>query len=930
MTFGKPIRAILAVLILLSPGALEKEPLLAMSDLFVLRFNPAGIPSLKQANDKYDTEYIRKGETLGHVIVRYRMLEEPWQEFLTKKIDEVRCQVKISSRDNGTPQQYVIYNESGWDDYFADLEFHERFKVEDNALYWTLHFRNLTHKPMELGDIVLPLPFNSEPRWDKTVMYTQRVVPHRFISGHGSFLYWMRPNSEGPYLVMIPVAECPLFESSTNERNFKPAKLEYSDRNGVYIHSAVSLPAAIAKGGSWRQSPTSAVLTPKFSPDDELTYVFKFRWADDYDGVREILYEEGLFDIQVVPGMTVPLDLDVMFSLRSKNVSASIIPEFPGQTKIEELGQKAKNTRVFKIKFSRLGENKVTVNFGKAQTMILEFFVTQPLETLMKKRAAFLVRKQQHRDPSRWYNGLFSEWDMRHHVLRGPDDTDGLRRYVLSCDDPGLCKAPYIAAKNTAYPSAKEIEAVEYYLENFVWGKLQCTDSEPYPYAVYGIPDWKTNRESKPADREGWTGHVWRVFDYPHVINLYWSMYRVAKYYPDLTKYLDADGYLDRAFGTAKAFFTIPSRTANWEASALGNYDELVIPYLIEELYAKEWKEKADWLKEQWERKVEHFINDRPNLFHSEYPYDPTGFESYQAFARYAVEELNDKNAAVTATDKDMNVTIEDALKFMEEEIALNIAARGWLETAYYLLGGERALRYMSQMGGWEILDYGLHYAQDPTDYLRLGYASFLSSWALMNAGTYDSNYGFWYPGEENDGAAGSAFVMQAFGRTWLGKEQGRGPWFYSCEIDLGFGAALRTSATIVADDPLFGLFAFGGSLVRIGNYINVIPRDGLRQRFHAIRGNLRFHLILERDGFSYEKPIRFDDSLDEVFFMLENRTGDDHTTSLSISGMPPGRYELFCDRRSIAVFEPSMSKREISLTFTEKKELEILIKKIS
>jgi hypothetical protein len=733
----------------------------------------------------------------------------------------------------------------------------------------------------------------------------------------------MRPNSEGPYLVMVPVAECPFFESSRNERNFKPAKLEYSDRRGVYIHSAVSLSSALAKGGTWRQSPTSAILTPKFSPDDEITYMFKFRWADDYNSVRDILYEEGLFDIHVVPGMTVPADLEIMLSLRTKNTIGSIIPEFPEQIRIQDQGEKAKDTRVFKITFSRLGENKLTINFGKAQTMILEFFITEPLETLMKKRAVFLVHKQQHRDPSRWYNGLFSEWDMRHHVLRSPDDTDGLRRYVLSCDDPGLCKAPYIAAKNAAYPSADEVEAVEYYIEHFVWGKLQCTDQEQYPYAIYGIPDWKTNRESKSEDREGWTSHVWRIFDYPHVIHLYWSMYRVAKYYPNLTKYLDADGYLERAFGTAKAYFTIPLRAANWSALALGNYDEVVIPHLIEELEAKGWGEKAEWLQEQWNSKVEHFINEGPNLFHSEYPYDPTGFESYQAFARYAVEELKELHSC-------LKVDLEDALKFMKEEIALNIAARGWLETAYYLLGGERALRYMSQMGGWAILDYGLHYAQDSTDYLRLGYASFLSSWALMNAGTADSNYGFWYPGEENDGAAGSAFVMQAFGRTWMGKEQGRGPWFYSCEIDLGFGAALRTAATIATDDPLFGLYAFGGSLARTGNYIDVIPRDGLRQRFHVIRGNLRFQLLLERDGFSPEKPIRFDDSLGEISFTLENRSGDDHLTFLDISGLPPGHYELRCDGHLLLPFDSPPLKNEISLPLKEKKELEVLVKRIN
>src|SRR6185437_9532716 len=135
----------------------------------------------------------------------------------------------------------------------------------------------------------------------------------------------------------------------------------------------------------------------------------------------------------------------------------------------------------------------------KDQYSVLEFFVTESLSTLIKKRAAFLVTHQQHRDPSKWYNGLFSEWDMKANVLRGPDDKDGLADYILASDDPGLCKAPYIAAKNAIYPDAKEIEAVEYYLKNFVWGKLQMTTEEKYPYAVYGIDNWITGRSIATA-----------------------------------------------------------------------------------------------------------------------------------------------------------------------------------------------------------------------------------------------------------------------------------------------------------------------------------------------------------------------------------------------------------------------------------------------
>ncbi|MGQ9470186.1 MAG: hypothetical protein ACUVR0_00645 [Candidatus Aminicenantales bacterium] len=38
------------------------------------------------------------------------------------------------------------------------------------------------------------------------------------------------------------------------------------------------------------------------------------------------------------------------------------------------------------------------------------------------------------------------------------------------------------------------------------------TEKEKYPYAIYGIDNWKKNRDSRPQDRDGWTDLVWRVF----------------------------------------------------------------------------------------------------------------------------------------------------------------------------------------------------------------------------------------------------------------------------------------------------------------------------------------------------------------------------------------------------------------------------------
>jgi hypothetical protein len=202
-------------------------------------------------------------------------------------------------------------------------------------------------------------------------------------------------------------------------------------------------------------------------------------------------------------------------------------------------------------------------------------------------------------------------------------------------------------------------------------------------------------------------------------------------------------------------------------------------------------------------------------------------------------------------------------------------------------------LSYMSQMGGWSILDYGLHFAADPFEYLRLGYASSLSSWALVNSGTKETGYGAWFPSANNDGATGGGFMPEAIGRAWIGKEMRRGAWFYSAEEDVGYCAAIRTHATVVARDPIFGEIAYGGVLTRERGVDSVIPRDGLRVRLHVIRGDQRLHLELDHDGFAREQPIVVNDELSRIQFTLENRTGGAHTTGLTIEGLPPGEYDV-------------------------------------
>ena len=874
----------------------KKEKSLAnglSNESFNLAFNARGITSLKRVDDAYDTDYIREEHNLGDVLIAYRRDDREWIKTSTADLAET-CKPIFS--ENSCVFTYTCKD---------DLEIKITYTLSGDVLQWSIQFSNRTDVPIEIGDIGLPFPFNTHYTWDKDTTLTKRVLRHSHVSGNGSFMFWLRCNSVGPFLVMTPQ---------------KGTQLEYYDiiepverkhDYSAFIHALATGTATLEKGGNWRQPFTSVTLAPKSEDGDTVSYGFDFSWADGYDAIRQTIYEHGGFDTEVIPGMVLPTDLSAQFSLRTKNAIDIVEAEYPEQTEIEYLGEKQKDIHVYKATFSQLGENMLTVKYNGSQHMYLEYFVTEPVETLIKKRSAFLVNTHQHRDPDKWYNGVYADWNMDNHVLLSPDNKDriiGWREYMITCDDPALGKAPMVAAKNVNFPDEKEIESLEYYIDNFVWGGLQRTEEELFPYGIYGIPHWKKNRESEDVRPRG-NLHIWRIYDYPHITLLYYLMYKIAKFFPELALKHSKEEYLRRAFGTARAFFTIPLEISEWTAYKTGTYNELIINSLINELHELEWKEEEECLRIHWERKISNFVGDEVNPFGSEYAFDSTGFESTHAFAKYALEHCIPADADQRKAR--FKVKRPAAEAFMEMQTEYNLFCRGWLETSYFHYGsdyrGESShytLSYMAQMGGWSILDYGLYYAENPFPYLRLGYGSYLSSWALMNTGTSESNYGYWYPGKENDGGAGGGFEPAPYAKNWLDQEQGRGCWCHSCEIDLGFNGGLRMAATVVADDPIFGMNAMGGDLRKTETGITVIPKDGLQRRFHMVTETQRLHLLLKRDGFLAEQGIEVADDFSRISFHIENRWPHYHETKMIVSDLPEGQYRVTVDGTVLTVLD--------------------------
>lgn len=236
---------------------------IAESEQFRLVFDGAGIASLTRAGDRAGVEYISPGRALGSLLIRYRLGSGEVRRFSTADPANQR------SESGNSRERVIVYNESPRSD--ADLELAERFRLEGDALYWTVDLRNLTSKPLELGDVLLPGAIAH--------------VMERFMVGHEWYPYWRQAGASAPYLLMMSVTHCPPFEPAGAERSFAPARFESFNAAGLFLHSAFAMPGKFS---------SSVTLAPKSSPGDRLTYVFTFRWVAGLAALQKALSAEGL------------------------------------------------------------------------------------------------------------------------------------------------------------------------------------------------------------------------------------------------------------------------------------------------------------------------------------------------------------------------------------------------------------------------------------------------------------------------------------------------------------------------------------------------------------------------------------------------------------------------------------------------------------
>ncbi len=880
------------------------------SGRWTVKYDSTGIRGAVDSKDSYGADIIGPMSTLGTIVLDYKVKDGVWLSLPQDRRTMEKTDGAIVYTDHTIGEVLTVKH---------------RFTMDGDRILWNISIRNNSRFPILIGNLAVAVPWNSFTEdEDSEDVFRETFTKHAFVSGDASFFYFTRLGGEAPYPVLLPQTGTPLEYYSQDRMNYV-----------AYIHSGKN--GTAEKNGTWRQEHTWGHLAPAGKDGDSLGYGFILTAADSYAGIRDILYENGSIDTRVAPGMTLPRGQKASFALRTKCAIDSITAEYPLQTRIS--GERTNGEyKIWDVEFDKLGENMLTVWFDGGRKTYLEFFSSLSPEQLLKKRSSFLVNHQQWKNTGKWYDGLYGVYDMVAGELRGPDNPDYFDErltYFLASDDPALGKAPFVASKNAVFPDKKEIESLEYHIEHFVWGGLQRTDKEtPFEYGVYGTPNWFINRQ--PDLRATYSEYkldkmrVWRTYDYPHIIMLWWEMYKIASRYPEMCTLASADEYLKRAYKTTLAYFRYPTQQLGeyYETFKWGAYNENIIPDLIDELESKGMNAQADSIKVDWEKKVKYFVYDTEYPYRSEYATDRTAFESTYALADYGMKNglkpdhnlWYDNNRKVWYSHP--VIKQEDIRDFMDRQFLANLSCRGVLENQWCILGGDflhssdgSVQSYMSRMGGWGVLGYGLNYASKPYDAIRLGYNSYLSSFGLINAGDAESNYGYWHPGKDKDGAMGQAFTAMKFGGAWIGTQEPRGPWRYCGEGDLGMCAVTRMAESILANDPIFGWTIYGGkSFSDDKTGFSFIPDDGTRTKISVVSDAKRYTVKVDRDNWSAAEPVRISRNLKTMEIKLDNPMGTSHTTTLTVSS-PKAKVTL--DGKSVASKKNKYGELVFSLPVT-------------
>ncbi len=694
------------------------------------------------------------------------------------------------------------------------------WSVQKGQLQLNFKLTNPGTTPVEVGGLGIPMPFNNIIT-DRNLeeAHAKCSFTDPYIGEDAGYLRVTQLNGVGPTMVVTPVGKTPLEAWHLVNEPMRPNQvfegmMEWTVHTKAYAENEW-------KGVTQWNEPTSAIL----KPGESRTYGVQFTLSPSIRGIEDTLASIGRPVAVGFPGYVLPMDQTGKLFLKYGKSVKSLEVEPKGALSWTANREGQLGWKGYSLHGEKWGRARLTVTYTDGTRQVVSYDVIKPASQAVADLGHFLTTKA-------WFSDANDPFGRAPSAITYDREADAQvkqdsRVWISGLgDEGGSGNWLALAMKEFGQPEAGEVAKLDAFMDGVIWGNLQFKDGpkkfgvrkSTFFYDPKILPDFPYDKNRNWTSWTSWskatTDDIGRGYNYPHVVAAYWSMYRIARNHPTLTKHPWA-WYLDQAYGTTEY---LTSRNAQGDDVVgywrLGLMDGSVFVALLDDLRREGWTEKANLIEARMRDRADRWKTE-PYPFGSEMPWDSTGQEEVYAWCKWFGYE-----------DK-AQVTLNSILAYdpTVPHWGYNGNARRYWD---FLYGGKlsRIERQLHHYGsGLNAIPLLAEYRQHPDDLylLRVGYGGTMG--AISNI--------------DQDGFASAAFHSFPSTLKWDAYSGDYGPNFFGHAFNVG---------TYLVDTKEYGWQAFGGDVTQRDGLVTVTPKDSFRKRVYV--APLGLYLSLDAGAF--------------------------------------------------------------------------------
>ncbi len=707
-----------------------------------------------------------------------------------------------------------------------------RWKAERDQLVLRATITNKNKTPVTLGAVGFPLVFNNIIS-DRTLpeAHERCTFADPYVGRDAGYVQVTRLTGGGPALVVIPDGRTPL-EAYLPLREPTGSSQTFEGTYAWLAHSAAYARSEWKDATPWNP-PTEATLPPGAS----VLYGLRFVLAQNIRDLEKTIAAAGVPTVVGIPGYIISEGSAAKLVLNHRSPLKNYDVTPAGALQLTSDGKTPGGGTSYALTAKGWGRTRLTLTYTDGKVQTVHYYLTRPAPKVVADLGNFQFTRQ-------WFERPGDPFGRSPSVMGYDREANKIieqesRVWIAGLGDEGG-SGSWLAAgmKLLLQPDPAQLDKFERFIDGVLWGNLQLS-SGPNKYGVKKslffydpkeLPGFSYDKNTNWGSWTSWnkraTEDIGRGYNYPHVVAVYWSLYRIARNHPGLVKRRDWRWHLEQAYQTTKFLFS--GRVGYAE---LGLMEGTIFLELLRDLQREGWSVQAVALEAAFQKRALRWRQEA-YPFGSEMAWDSTGQEEVYAWCRYF------------GFDDKADVTINSILGYTPTlpHWGYNGNARRYWD---FLYGGKlpRIERQLHHYGsGLNALPLLSAFRASPTDtyLLRVGYGGMLGP--LSNI--------------DQEGFASAAFHSNPSTLKWDAYSGDYGPGF--------LGHALGVGCYLI-NDPALGWQAFGGKLTQKKNKVTVVPQDTLRQR--VFLAPLGLYLTLDAGKFS---QVTLDTSSKQVTITLD------------------------------------------------------------